>query len=200
MRWGKKTIFQSQKRKEIKYLHDKWHSPNHYWWRTYHLLLLHLSLLLVLLPMVHPRKKITIQTITSKSKKRYWNCKLTKFGNAKNVTNVRIDLSQFPTVALTPDGFTPLTIPSQEIHGRSDAVGSDRVFVGSDQFIMKDVGFRWNATRIRSKTIGSTGRIGSPGFDYENNFDSICLILWKKSIIAFLWKLFCTKEEHLFLF
>ncbi len=37
------------------------------------------------------------------------------------------------------------------------SIGSDKNRVGSDRFFVKDVGFRWNPTRIRSKTIGSTG-------------------------------------------
>lgn len=52
---------------------------------------LHLFLLPAFLPTVHSRKKITIQTITSKSKKRYWNWKLTKFVNDKKVPIVGID-------------------------------------------------------------------------------------------------------------
>jgi hypothetical protein len=49
------------------------------------------------------------------------------------------------------------------------SIGSDRVFVGSDRFFMKNVGFRWNPMRIRSKTTGSAGRIDSPGrLHYQN--------------------------------
>ncbi len=45
----------------------------------------------------------------------------------------------------------------------SDRKESNKNSVGSDRFFMKDVGFQWNPTRIRSKTIGSTGRITCPG-------------------------------------
>jgi hypothetical protein len=45
----------------------------------------------------------------------------------------------------------------------SDWKESDENRVESDRFFMKDVGFRWNPTRIRSKTIESIGRITWPG-------------------------------------
>jgi hypothetical protein len=40
---------------------------------------------------------------------------------------------------------------------------SDKNSVGFDRLFMKNVGFRWNSMRIRSKTTGSAGRIDSPG-------------------------------------
>jgi hypothetical protein len=46
----------------------------------------------------------------------------------------------------------------------SDWKESDNNPIGSDRFFMKDVGFRWNPTRIRSFPIGSTGRIESSGW------------------------------------
>jgi len=45
----------------------------------------------------------------------------------------------------------------------SDWKASDKNSVGSDRFLMKNVGFRWNPMRVRSKATGSAGRIDSPG-------------------------------------
>jgi hypothetical protein len=50
----------------------------------------------------------------------------------------------------------------------SDLKESKKNRDGSDRFFMKDAGFRWNPTRIRSKTIGSTGRITWPGVEWNN--------------------------------
>jgi hypothetical protein len=44
-------------------------------------------------------------------------------------------------------------------------------------FFMKDVGFRWNPTRIRSKTIGSTGLFTCPGFQHVQTKISKCFII-----------------------
>ncbi len=49
----------------------------------------------------------------------------------------------------------------------SDWRESDKNSVGSDRFFMKNVRFRWNPMRIRSKTTGSAGRIDSPGSLYK---------------------------------
>jgi len=50
---------------------------------------------------------------------------------------------------------------------------SDKNSVGSDRFLMKNVGFRWNPMRIRSKTTGSAGRIDSRGYGEKTIFSTI---------------------------
>ncbi len=110
-------------------------------------------------------------------------------GIRRNPMKSGSDLVEFYRAPLNSDEiriefwWNPDRIP-MNFGSDSDWKESDKNRVGSDRFFMKDVGFRWNPTRIRSKTIGSTGRIAWPGINnLQFVFQINTLLLLLKSMV-----------------